>query len=690
MQANSLQEFSTRLAQRGDIALAVLLVSIIFMMILPLPTLALDILIGLNMGLSIILLMLAIYIPSPLSFSAFPSVLLLTTLFRLSLSIASTRLILLQADAGKIIQTFGEFVVGGNLIVGLVVFLIITIVQFIVITKGSERIAEVSARFSLDAMPGKQMSIDSDMRAGVITLAEARHRRSNLEKESQLYGSMDGAMKFVKGDAIAGLVIIIVNILGGLSIGTMQNGMEMGEALNLYSILTIGDGLVSQIPALFISITAGIIVTRVTVDDDSNLGTDIGKQILAQPSALLAAAAIVTAMGAVPGFPTTVFLFLGILLGFTGLALRKAQTRQDFAEAEVITVLGGGEGKSPAQLAQTENQKILEDMQPLSPALVELPEQVKSLFSLEVLNQEFTGVRRNFYLDLGVPLPGISLRLTNQLEPDAYQISIRGIPVAQGKLKPPSGNADPQQIVSPKEPITQEGEQDGNLVPANRPQVVPDNIRVLAFHLAYLLRRHAAEFIGIQEVHTLYSKLEQAGYLELVREAQRAVTTSKVVDILRRLLNEGISIRDLRQILETLVEFGETEKDTSMLAERVRIRLKRQLSYTFTNGKGVLPVYMFAPETEKMLQGSLRQNPAGMFFALTPEVAQKLAAQLRDLEAQQEEKQLPARPVILISTDMRRHIRHHISTEFADIPVLSPQELTPNVSLQPVGEIRLT
>lgn len=689
MQANSLQELSSRLAQRGDIALAVLLVSIIFMMILPMPTLVLDILIALNMGLSILLLMLAIYIPSPLSFSAFPAVLLLTTLFRLSLSIASTRLILLQADAGHIIQTFGEFVVGGNLIVGLVVFLIITIVQFIVITKGSERISEVSARFSLDAMPGKQMSIDSDMRAGVITLAEARQRRSNLEKESQLYGSMDGAMKFVKGDAIAGLIIIIVNILGGLSIGTMQNGLEMGEALNLYSILTIGDGLVTQIPALFISITAGIIVTRVTVDDGSNLGSDIGKQILAQPSALLAASAIVTAMGAVPGFPTTVFLFLGALLAITGFALRKAQTSQDFAAIEVTTLIGNEEGKSAPQLAHSDSQRLMEDMQPLSPALVELPEQAKSLFSLEALNQEFTSARRNLYLDLGVPLPGISLRLTSQLEPDAYQIAIRGIPVAQGKLKPPTPTAAGPAAPN-KEPISPAGEENANIVPANRPQTAPDNIRVIAFHLAYLLRRHAAEFIGIQEVHTLYSKLEQAGYLELVREAQRAVTTSKVVDILRRLLDEGISVRDLRQILETLVEFGETEKDVSMLAERVRIALKRQLSYTFTNGKGVLPVYMFAPESEKMLQGSLRQSPAGMFFALTAEATQKLAGQLRELEAQQEEQQLPARPVILIGTDMRRHIRRHISAEFGDIPVLSPQELTPNVSLQPVGEIRLT
>jgi type III secretion protein V len=295
---------------RSDLLLVLLLVSVIFMMILPLPTLVVDFLIAANMSLAAILLMVAIYIQSPLSFSAFPSVLLITTLFRLALSITTTRLILLQADAGAIIDTFGNFVVAGNLIVGLVIFLIITIVQFVVITKGSERVAEVSARFSLDAMPGKQMSIDSDMRAGLIEMDEAKRRRTMLEKESQLYGAMDGAMKFVKGDAIAGLIITAVNIIGGVSIGTLQLGigtlqlgMSAGEALQRYSILTIGDGLVSQIPALFISITAGMIVTRVTTDESQNLGADIGTQLMAQPKALMVGAGIMARLCPHPGLP---------------------------------------------------------------------------------------------------------------------------------------------------------------------------------------------------------------------------------------------------------------------------------------------------------------------------------------------------------------------------------------------------
>jgi type III secretion protein V len=676
MQTGQTQELLSTLTRRSDVALALLLVSIIAMMILPMPTLLLDLLIGLNMGIAILLLMVSIYIPSPLAFSSFPAVLLLTTLFRLSLSISATRLILLDADAGKIIQTFGEFVVGGNIIVGLVVFLIITIVQFVVITKGAERIAEVSARFSLDAMPGKQMSIDSDMRAGVITLAEARHRRENLSLESQLYGSMDGAMKFVKGDAIAGLIIIFINILAGLSIGTLQNGMSMAEAVQLYSILTIGDGLVSQIPALFISITAGIIVTRVKVEEDSNLGSDIGKQLLAQPSALLAAAGIVAAMGTVPGFPTTVFLFLASLLGITGFALRKVQNRLEFSADEVTTVIGQEHGGKPAQLASADAKQTLEDMHPLSPVLVELPTQAKTLFSIEALNQEFTRLRREFYLDLGVPIPGISLRLTAPLAADTYRISIRDVPVAQSKLK-----ADVPVAGTLPSPANTNGT---GLTPTGE----SDNIQTISQHLAYLLRKHAAEFIGIQEVHTLYSKLEQAGYLELVREAQRAVSTTKVVDVLIRLLSEGISIRDLRQILETLVEYGETEKDVGMLAERVRSSLKRQISYAFSNGTGVLPVYMLAPETEKLLQSNLRQTPAGIFFALPPDVTQRFANTLRDLETEHDKDSV--RPVILTGVELRRHIRRHLEASFGNLPVLSIQELTTNISLNPVGEIRLT
>ena len=692
-----------KITQRSDIAIAILLVLIIFMMILPLPLIVIDSLIALNMGLAIIMLMMGVYMPSPLAFSSFPSVLLLTTLFRLALSISTTRVILSEANGGEIIQTFGEFVVGGNMVVGIVVFLIITIVQFIVITKGSERIAEVSARFSLDAMPGKQMSIDSDMRAGLISLADARMRRSNLEKESQLFGSMDGAMKFVKGDAIAGLIIIIVNILGGIAIGTFQRGLPMGEAAHIYTILTIGDGLVNQIPALFISVTCGIIVSRVTVDDKSNMGEDIGSQILGQPKALLVAAVVISLMGFIPGFPTPVFLFLGALLGFTGYALKQVQNRFDYGDAEEATVIGqtvdgileggGAGGGSSSNFADL----LAHETKPLAPVLVEIPDNAKASISLTELNQSFVQARQDFYKDLGVTVEGISVALSNRLPPDTYNISIHGIPVAMGQLGlnkavTPQTTAAQATPLNPADPSanTALAAKQGGMPALKQGTENLTPVQVLTRHVAYVLHRQAADFIGVQEVHGLLGKLENSGYATLVREAQRSVPNTRLVDILRRLLNDGISIRDMRQILGTLVEFGETEKDNGMLTERVRIALKRQLSYSYTNGTGVLPVYMLDPESEKLIQSSIRQTPAGVHLALAPEVAHVFSQSLHNLN-QTVQPRLPegSQPVVLTSFELRRFLRSHLMIEFPDLPVMSLQELTPQVSVQPVGEIRL-
>jgi type III secretion protein V len=682
MQSAQSQSLLHKITRRSDLALAVLLVMVIFMMIMPLPTLVIDILIAFNMSLAIIMLMLAIYLPSPLSFSSFPSVLLLSTLFRLSLSIATTRVILSEGEAGEIIKTFGEFVVAGNLVVGIVVFLIITIVQFIVITKGSERIAEVSARFSLDAMPGKQMSIDSDLRAGVISMADARKRRLNLEKESQLFGSMDGAMKFVKGDAIAGLIIIIVNIIGGIAIGSFQRGMSIGDATHLYSLLTIGDGLVSQIPALFVSITSGIIVSRVTVDEESNLGEDIGRQLLGQPNALLIGAVVITLMGLIPGFPTIVFFFLGALLGITGFFLRKVQNRFEFAADDEVQVIGNQRSELLASGGAGTEPDVLEDMQPLAAVLVELPESARDNIPLPELNTSFISVREEFYKDLGVTLDGISISISKLIEDDSYRISVHGIPVGQGHL-------------GLKKPLL--AQNDSATVGQNSlPQVLSRGLdkltptQILTRHVSYILHKQAPEFIGVQEVHALMGKLEAAGYATLVQEAQRAVNKTRMVDILRRLLSEGVSIRDMRQILGTMVEFGENEKDNGVLTERVRVGMKRQLSYTYTNGTGRLPVYLFDPESEKMVQSSVRQTPAGVHLALNPDANRNLSNSLRMLEENNRQQIAEGpRPVVLTSLELRRHLRAHLAAEFPDLPVLSLPELTANVSVQPVGEIRL-
>ena len=407
MSTVAIRSVLSAIGKRNDLMLALLLVAIIVLIIMPMPTVLVDVLIALNMGISTILLMTAIYLKGPLEFSTFPSVLLVTTLFRLALSITTTRLILLQGDAGEIVYTFGNFVVGGNLTVGIVIFLIITIVQFLVITKGSERVAEVAARFSLDGMPGKQMSIDADMRGGAIDMEEAQKRRGLVEKESQLYGSMDGAMKFVKGDAIAGLIIIFVNIAAGVSIGVFTKGLPAGEALQLYSVLTVGDGLISQIPALLISITAGMIVTRVSTEEASDLGTEIGGQLMAKPKALLVGGGLLLGFGLVPGFPTLTFVFLAAVIGGGGIyQLRKASK----GNAE-----GDSGGGIPAMQAAAsgkpdKNQRLdqQEEFTQTLPLIIDVPTSLQDRLDTTELNSELLKVRRALYMDLGVPFPWYS------------------------------------------------------------------------------------------------------------------------------------------------------------------------------------------------------------------------------------------------------------------------------------------
>ncbi len=701
MFSEKMQRILLKATRRNDVVLALFLVTIAFIMILPMPTWILDVFIAFNMAGTIMLMVVAVYLPSPLSFSAFPAVLLLTTLFRLSLSIASTRLILLQADAGQIIQTFGEFVVAGNLIVGFVVFLIITIVQFIVITKGSERVAEVGARFSLDAMPGKQMSIDSDLRSGVITVEEARSRRNTLEKESQLYGAMDGALKFVKGDAIAGMVIIFVNILGGISVGMLQQGMSVGDAASVYSILTIGDGLVSQIPALFISITAGIIVTRVAVDEKTNLGQDIGNQLLAQPSALLISSGVVFAMGLVPGFPTPIFMFIGLLLGVMGFVMQKVNDHK-FHETEVISVIGTEENEKERLKAL--QSAVGNTREAVTPILVEITDNARNFLIPDVLNKKLVNVRRNFYKDMGVVVPAISLRMRDKLGDDGYRISFQSIPVGEGQLG--LDKVFVQHSTQDLESMQVPYEKGQGFLPGlptiwveknYTSQLSEHDVRtmepaaILAYHLEYVLKSHASQFIGVQEVHSLFTKMESAGYGELIKETQQHVPLPKIADVLRRLVEEEISIRDLRQILETLVEWGESEKNPATLAEYVRSGLKRQISHSFTYGSNVLPVYLLDPGTESLIQKSIRQTPTGTHLALDDEVAGKFRdALLANEELARGMTDLSARPVLLTSLELRRYLSTHLESISAGIPVLSFDELTKQVKLRPVGKIEIS
>jgi type III secretion protein V len=690
---NKIQSFLLLLTRRSDIALATLLIAVIFLMILPMPTWLVDILIAMNIGGSIVLLMVAIYIRTPVAFSAFPAVLLITTLFRLSISITTTRLILLQADAGEIVFTFGDFVVQGNLIVGLVIFLIITLVQFIVITKGSERVAEVSARFSLDGMPGKQMSIDSDLRSGIITMAQARAQRKYLEKENQLYGAMDGAMKFVKGDAIAGILIILVNLIGGISVGTFQQGMTSGEALDVYSILTIGDGLVSQIPALFIAITAGIIVTRGNSEDSVNLGADIGSQILAQPNALLIGAVILLGFAMIPGFPTLIFITLGIITGALALVLMRIHSKQNETNLEEVTNESTAEGSAN----QSGNQVQASQSLASPPIIIEVAEHARQQLEPAQLNSELGNVRRALFQDLGVPFPGIHLRFNEALNEDRYVIFLNDIPVAQGYL----GNdrvlaaSDPEQLelleipyqtgealLPELTPLLIDRKYEPQLVENNIPMLSPE--KVMSLHLAYVLRKNASEFVGVQETHQLLAQLE--GSLgELVKEALRTVPLNKLTQILRLLVDEDISIRNLRTILETLVQWGATTDDPELLTEHVRSSLKKQISYKYSDGQNILPIYMMDPAAEFALQNYIRQTPGGSLLGLGPEDTRSLINEIRRFIGSA--SGTGAHAPLITTFELRPLLRKLIKMDFHDLPVLSYQELSPDITVQPLAKI---
>lgn len=695
MPSETIQKKLISLTNRTDILLAVMLVGIIFMMVLPMPTLLIDIMIAVNLCGAVVLMMVAIYIRTPVAFSSFPTVLLLSTLFRLALSISTTRLILLQADAGAIIYTFGDFVVGGNMVVGLVVFLIITLVQFIVITKGSERVAEVSARFSLDAMPGKQMSIDSDLRAGVISMPQARKMRSQLQKESQMYGAMDGAMKFVKGDAIAGLLIIVVNILGGVSIGVFQQGMTAGEAMQLYSLLTVGDGLVAQIPALFISITSGIIVTRVASDDAENLGADISRQIIEQPRAMMAGAAMMFGFALIPGFPSLVFILLGLLVGAVGFALysRDKQANGQYLDTYPTLAPSGYAGNS-VQLPDSDN-----ELAPNIPLVLELPDDAKNLLPPELLNQEFAKVRYALLEDLGVPFPGVHLRFILSDSSSHFVTRLHGIIAGKGEVRAGKLLTSPDTITLDKLGIPFEHAQ-GFIPEVSALWVDAEHAAVLAEHglmprssaeilshqLSYVLRENADSFIGIQETHQILSEMEPR-FGELVKEAQRAVPVNKIADVLRRLVAEGIPVRDMRSILEALVEWGKDFEDPELLSEKVRTYLKRQISHSFGGEENVIPVYLIDPQTEETLRSSIRQTPNGTFLSLDTEQSEQIINSIRAQSHSNAARK--KKPVIITALDIRRHLKKLIEHEFKDIAVLSYEELTPEVSVEPIGKIQL-
>ncbi|MCU1748801.1 EscV/YscV/HrcV family type III secretion system export apparatus protein [Pseudomonas sp. 6D_7.1_Bac1] len=669
-------------AGRQDIVLAVLLLLAVFMMIVPLPTGLVDLLIAINLTISIVLLMMALYIREPLEFSTFPAVLLITTLFRLALTISTTRLILLQADAGEIVYTFGSFAVGGSLGVGLIVFMIITIVQFIVITKGSERVAEVGARFSLDAMPGKQMSIDGDMRAGIIDANEARRQRGLVQKESQLYGAMDGAMKFVKGDAIAGIIIILVNILGGTAVGVFVHEMSASTAMSTYAILSIGDGLISQIPALLISITAGIIVTRVPGEQRKNLASDLSEQIARQPQALSLAAGVLLVFALIPGFPVIYFAALAAAIYGGSWWIKKRLRRS-----------GVQSGTAPLHSQAGSDAGALQSS--MTPGAIPLMVRVASdLARSGSFDEAFGQLRQKKFEQLGIPLPDIHLQTDNTLEPGTLQVLLYQEPVLtvtvpeQMLLADAHSTTLAQAVHTNKLPFGGQVLQwidpvQGEALAALGITLYRDKARIVHC-LSLVIDRYAADFVGVQETRFLMDSMEN-NYAELVKEVQRQMPIGRIADVLQRLVGEGVSIRDLRSILEALIEWAPREKDPIMLAEYVRVALRRHIATRYRGNQPWISGWMLGDRIENMVRESIRQTAAGSYSTLDAQQNRAIIDGIRERISDGDTR----RAVLMTAIDVRRFVRKIVEREYSSLHVLSFQELGDEVELRVIGNIDL-
>lgn len=684
----------------SDIILAGVVIAIIMMLIFPVPPPVIDALISLNLAVSISILFVALYIQKAVHLSIFPSLLLITTLYRLGVNISSTRQILLNGYAGHIIFAFGNFVVQGNYVVGGVVFLIITIVQFIVVTKGAERVAEVAARFTLDAMPGKQMSIDADLRAGIIDQQQARELRLGLTKESQLYGAMDGAMKFVKGDAIAGIVIVLINIIGGLIIGVLMHKMTLGQSARLYTLLSIGDGLVTQIPSLMIAITAAMVTTRVSSErKDAHLGKDISEQLLKQPKALMIAGVILVMMAFIPGFPAWSFLLLAAIIGPTGYIFLRNSKR---VAAKAAAGISASDTEIPGHSVVRGG---TEDYALTLPIVLEVGSSISLMIrkdkqGLTFIDQMIPKMRHALYQDLGVRFPGVHVRTDSpSLEPPEYAVHLNEVPIVRGKviLKHLLTNESEETLRRYNLPFTNAKTSPG--MPAlwvdekyqqilKRAQIrywTP--LEVIILHLSKFYRQYASEFMGIQEVRAILEFVEKS-FPDLTKEVTRLVPLQKLTEIFRRLIQEQISIKDLRTILEALSEWAQTEKDTVLLTEYIRSSLKRYVSYKYSLGQSVLSVYLLDPEIEDMVRGAIKQTSAGSYLALDPDSIQLILNAMRQTMHPTPAGGQP--PVLLTAMDVRRFVRKLIEGEFPDLPVLSYQEIVPEIRIQPLGRVQLT
>ncbi|MFO0727531.1 MAG: flagellar biosynthesis protein FlhA [Myxococcota bacterium] len=708
---------TSRLARQPDVMLAIGIALVAGMLIVPVPGLVLDFLIPMNIAASVTVLVVAVFVRNALELSTFPTLLLLTTLFRLGLNVSTTRGILAKADAGEMVQAFGQFVVRGDVVVGVVMFLVITLVQFLVVAKGAERVAEVAARFTLDAMPGKQMSIDAAVRSGAITEIEGQEKRDELGRASMLFGSMDGAMKFVKGDAIAGLVIAGINLSAGLVIGVARRKMPVADALELYSVLTIGDALVAQISALLVTLAAGIVVTRVDAKDKTkNLGHALKDELLAQPKVLLVGAFLMTIFAVIPGLPALPFLVCA--LGATMVAAsarlfpRLSALHKAAAGPSTVAKQAAFKALLEKKVEEAKQQKSLADQ--LAPTVVPIGVDLSVSLSLSLGFREEDGgeeveliqvyvpqLRDALYLETGVRFPGVRVRpFVEGLPEGSFQLRIDDVPILKEQLVPGTSLATAaperlehlgiraQPVLHPvskaRMALIADGERE--LVEASGITVWSQS-GMIALYLAAVLRKRAKDFIGLEEVSDLVARLEKA-FPALVREVIPKVTSlPQLLSVLKRLVEEGVSIRNLRAIVEALGEHGLRDGDTVFLTEKVRAALAPQLAHSYAGLGNALPVVLLDPLIEETIHSGIRQNQHGQVLAIEPELSRDVISAL--MNALQPMMAKGKRPIVLTNQEIRRYVKKLVEIDLPGVAVLSYDELPLDLTIQPMGRASL-
>jgi flagellar biosynthesis protein FlhA len=688
----NITESRSKFASASEIMTVIGVVTILVVMIIPLPSMLLDFFLAMNITLAITILLIAMYTVKALDFSIFPSLLLVTTLFRLSLNVASTRLILLHGNegalaAGKVIKSFGSFVVGGNYVVGMIVFIILVIINFVVITKGATRIAEVAARFTLDSMPGKQMSVDADLNAGIIDENEAIQRRKMITREAEFNGAMDGAAKFVRGDAIAGIIITLVNIIGGLIIGVLQKKMAIIDAAQNYTILTVGDGLVSQIPALVISTAAGIVVSRAA--SEGTMGSDFAKQFFHHPKAVYLSALTIFFFGLIPGLPHIPFILLSVLIGGITYLLRLKKVAQEKKQIE------DKQQQSEVGPEPVEHLLLVDTLE------VEVGYGLISLVDREQGGEfldRVRSIRRQFALDMGLVIPPIHIRDNLQIKSSEYRILLKGVKIAGAELMvnhylamDPGDATRRIEGIDTKEPafnlpatwIPKENKEGAKLAG----YTVVDNVTVMATHLTEIIRKHSSEMIGRQDVQNLLDNLSKQ-YPKAVDElVPNLLSLGSVQKVLQNLLQEQISIKDMLTIVETLADYSTLTKDPELLTEYVRHKLSRSFISPFIGEDGVLKLITIAQDVEDLLQKGIQKTEHGSYLSIDPKIADPIITSIKKESEKAMAKNV--QPILMTSPTIRRHLKKMVEYFIPSLMVMSQSELLSDISFKSIGEVSL-